>query len=613
MCSSATAAAASIPAGPLHLRRRVRRRGSLLLATVAASAAAALDRSGCSVDAYSFAAVPPTAAAAPTKTVTASDLLATARILREQRRRRASFPSSDDDADAAVVNLPDLDRLHSHIFGASPPSASAWTEALFGEPEAVALSVDSVETAIAAAHQRQMEGRIQDELADLSALRAASVEDDVSARLQEEAAARRSRSAEKMLPTQPAFVARKKTSASAVNKEKKTSATAALSSSSSRSRAVRASSTATATTKTTKPTKFSEKKKQKQQQTTTLSPLTERHERLTAEEEVELARIIRQGTELHRLKTAFEAEHSRDISRQEWTDLAMQESTADIDMPIANPRDLRRLISAYRSAKNRLVSSNMGLVYAVVRSKHGHRLRMAGISEDELVQEGSLGLLRAAELFDPDRYGARFSTYATTWIKGMLSNSRVDQAISVPARETTKWNKIRRAAADIAMENCGGEQQETNKQPKAKEVASRTGLNLDEVQHTTSKMAQVQKVLSLDYRYRTVRRSEVEDHAGFDHDRAVQVDADLAERITFRSDVVAALVRNLSEEEGRLLRLRYGLDADADGSGGRSLAECAAIMGWSRDKARLLANKCLQKLREADGAEALQEYLLTVA
>ena len=609
MCSSATAAAASIPAGPLHLRRRVRRRGSLLLATVAASAVA-LDRSGCSVDAYSFAAVPPTAAA-PTKTVTARDLLATARILREQRRRRASSSSDDDDADAAVVNLPDLDRLHSHIFGASPPSASAWTEALFGEPEAVALSVDSVETAIAAAHQRQMEGRIRNELADLSTLRAASVEDDVSARLQEEAAARRSRSAEKMLPTQPAFVATKKTSASAINKEKKTSATAALSSSSSRSRAVKASSTATATTKTTKPTKFSKKKRQ--QQTTTLSPLTERHERLTAEEEVELARIIRQGTELQRLKAAFEAEHGRDITRQEWTDLAMQGSTADIDMPIANPRDLRRLISAYRSAKNRLVSSNMGLVYAVVRSKHGHRLRMAGISEDELVQEGSLGLLRAAELFDPDRYGARFSTYATTWIKGMLSNSRVDQAISVPARETTKWNKIRRAAADIAMENCGGEQQETNKQPKAKEVASRTGLNLDEVQHTTSKMAQVQKVLSLDYRYRTVRRSDVEDHAGFDHDRAVQVDADLAERITFRSDVVAALVRNLSEEEGRLLRLRYGLDADANGSGGRSLAECAAIMGWSRDKARLLANKCLQKLREADGAEALQEYLLTVA
>jgi len=418
-----------------------------------------------------------------------------------------------------------------------------------------------------------------------------------------------------MAPTQPAFVAKKKkASASAANKEKKNS-----SSPSSRSRAVRASSTTTATTKNTKPTRNkSSKKKKRQQQTTTLSPLTERHERLTAEEEVELARIIRQGTELQRLKAAFEAEHGRDITRQEWTDLAMTESAAaDIDLPIANPRDLRRLVSAYRSAKNRLVSSNMGLVYAVVRSKHGHRLRMAGISEDELVQEGSLGLLRAAELFDPDRYGARFSTYATTWIKGMLSNSRVDQAISVPARETTKWNKIRRAAADIAMESCGGEQQqpETNQQPKAKEVASRTGLNLAEVQHTTSKMAQVQKVLSLDYRYRTVRRSEVEDHTGFDHDRAVQVDADLAERITFRSDVVAALARNLSEEEGRLLRLRYGLDADgdADGSGGRSFAECDAIMGWSRDKARYLTNKCLQKLREADGAEALQEYLLTVA
>ena len=54
-------------------------------------------------------------------------------------------------------------------------------------------------------------------------------------------------------------------------------------------------------------------------------------------------------------------------------------------------------------------------------------------------------------------------------------------------------------------------------------------------------------------------------------------------------------------------------DGDADGSGGRSFAECDAIMGWSRDKARYLTNKCLQKLREADGAEALQEYLLTVA
>ena len=125
-------------------------------------------------------------------------------------------------------------------------------------------------------------------------------------------------------------------------------------------------------------------------------------------------------------------------------------------------------------------------------------------------------------------------------------------------------------------------------------------------------MAQVSQVLSLDYQYKTARRSDIDHHSGFEHDRAFQVDADLAERLNFKSDVIAALARNLSEEEAQLLRLRYGLDADGNGEG-RSLAECAKRMGWSRDKARLLANKCLKKLREADEAEALQEYLLTVA
>jgi len=361
---------------------------------------------------------------------------------------------------------------------------------------------------------------------------------------------------------------------------------------------------------TKKPTTTKTKKRPAQP----LSPLTERHDRITAAEEVELAKIIQQGSELHSLKSDFESRHGRDITRQEWTDLAVQSS--HLHLPVRNPRDLRRLVSDYRSAKNQLVASNMGLVYAVVRGKHGHRLRMAGVPEDELVQEASLGLLRAAELFDPER-GLRFSTYATVWIKGVLSNCQLDQTIALPARERTKWNKIRRAAADIALENGSGSEDRAagvpnHSKPKVGDVASRTGLDAEAVERTTAKMAQVQNVLSLDYQYRTARRSDVEVHSGFEHDRAFMVDADLAERLNFKSDVIAALARNLSEEEANLLRLRYGLDAGGTGEG-RSLAECAAIMGWSRDKARLLANKCLKKLREADEAEALQEYLLTVA
>ena len=342
-----------------------------------------------------------------------------------------------------------------------------------------------------------------------------------------------------------------------------------------------------------------------------LSPTTDRADRITPEEEIELARIIQRGSNLHNLKSTFETSHGRDITRQEWTELAGLES----------PRELRRLVSIYRSAKNKLVASNMGLVYAVVRGRHGSRLRASGISEDELVQEGSLGLIRAAELFDPER-GLRFSTYATIWIKGVLSNSKVDETIALPVREKTKWNKIRKASRDLLLEEsgCGGSaavagddsSPNPNARPKLRDVAARTGLSEEVVERVTSKMEQAQKLLSLDYRYQTSSRSGNDvstTTSGFDADANLQTDADLVERLQFRADVIAALARNLTPNEARLMRLRYGLK---DGIS-RSLAECAEAMGCSRDKCRLLANSCLKKLREADEADGLQEYLLTVA
>jgi len=336
-----------------------------------------------------------------------------------------------------------------------------------------------------------------------------------------------------------------------------------------------------------------------------LSPKTDRADRITPEEEIELARIIQRGSNLHNLKSTFETKHGRDITRQEWTELANLES----------PRELRRLVSIYRSAKNKLVASNMGLVYAVVRGKHGNRLRASGISEDELIQEGSLGLIRAAELFDPER-GLRFSTYATIWIKGVLSNSKVDETIALPVREKTKWNKIRKASRDLLLEQSGGsasaDSPSPGAKPKLRDVAARTGLSEEVVERVTSKMEQAQKLLSLDYRYQTSSRSGNDvstTTSGFDADSNLQTDADLVERLQFRADVIAALARNLTPNEARLMRLRYGLK---DGIS-RSLAECAEAMGCSRDKCRLLANSCLKKLREADEADGLQEYLLTVA
>ena len=165
---------------------------------------------------------------------------------------------------------------------------------------------------------------------------------------------------------------------------------------------------------------------------------------LTREQEYALANTVQAGTHVHKLKAEYESTHSKPLSKREWAQLANM-----------SPNELRKLISDYRTAKQALVSSNMGLVHAIVRS-YSRKARYRGVSMDELIQEGSLGLIRAAELFDPAR-GLRFSTYATIWIKGVLSNaSSLEDVITLPNRERVLWNKIRKVKEDIALEGSGG-------------------------------------------------------------------------------------------------------------------------------------------------------------
>lgn len=325
--------------------------------------------------------------------------------------------------------------------------------------------------------------------------------------------------------------------------------------------------------------------------------------RVSHEEELQLAHIIQKGVELNRLKEKFETKHQRVITRQEWTDLAK----------LGSPRELRRMVSNYRKAKNKLVMANMGLVHAVVRKRNNSSIMCAGVSYEELIQEGSLGLLRAAELFDPSK-GLRFSTYATIWIKGVIGNSSVGEAITLPLREKNKWKKIQKAVEELSIEKNSktSEDVQLMSRPTHEEIASHGGMRSDEVRKVMSKMKRTRNILSLDYQYNTHSRggSESQLHQGaFSNDKNLMDDVDLAEKMQFRADVVIALTRNLDEREVRLMGLRYGLK---DGKT-RTIEECAEIMGISRARVQQLAVGCLKKLREADDAESLQEYLLSVA
>jgi len=329
--------------------------------------------------------------------------------------------------------------------------------------------------------------------------------------------------------------------------------------------------------------------------------VTEAGKRLTQEQEYALARAIRAGDRIHKLKTEHEAVHGAPLDKRDWAALAG-----------LCPNDLRRMVSAYRTAKQELVSNNIGLVHAVVKNYAG-RARRSGVPLEELVQEGVMGLLRAAELFDPER-GLRFSTYATVWIKGALSNSHaLDGTVTVPLREKALRNKVSKVREDL-------EQMAGRTTPvAAEEIAARLDLAPAKVEDSLRRAGCVSNVLSLDYRYASTTRSGhadgMSESLAFDGTSSLAsstqfgVDGDRAEIAHLQADVVVMLADALSEKERTLMRLRYGLEDGTE----RTVKECAATMGINRETARLLHNACLKKLRGVRDAESLQEYLLTVA
>ena len=317
--------------------------------------------------------------------------------------------------------------------------------------------------------------------------------------------------------------------------------------------------------------------------------------RVTPEQEVVLARAIQTGARLQSLKD--EAEAARDgkpLTKTEWAALAN-----------LTPKELRRHISLYRQAKHILVQANLGLVHAVVNQQWQQQQflkRSSGVSKEELIQEGSLGLLRAAELFDPNR-GLRFSTYAVVWIKGVLQNTHVRELVRLPQREKTKWHKICQATRELEAT--------TGQTATWEDIAKVTDLSVSEVLRTHRLMQYTKTVSSLDATRTTHNRSGTEAVQQHDHSPWLRDDEDeaLVTRTQLRADLIAALARNLNAREARLVRLRYGL---ADGVA-RSLAECADAMGLSRTRVQQLNQRCLAKLRTAAEAESLQEYLLTIA
>jgi RNA polymerase primary sigma factor len=234
------------------------------------------------------------------------------------------------------------------------------------------------------------------------------------------------------------------------------------------------------------------------------------------------------------------------------------------------------------AAKERLVNSNLRLVISNARKYQGHDMPLL-----DLIQEGILGLIRAAEKFDW-RKGYKFSTYATFWIRQALQRALDNRArtIRIPVHLGQRERKIARAQAELAAQ--------LGREPTDEEIAHAAELGLDEVQEARD-AARV--VTSLD---RPVGEEEETSLGALlpSEERGPDEEVD----ISLRENALRQALERLPDPEREVVKLRYGINGDDP----TPLSETGRRLGISQDTVRRLERKALSQLAQSRELEALR-------
>src|SRR5215472_11283681 len=244
----------------------------------------------------------------------------------------------------------------------------------------------------------------------------------------------------------------------------------------------------------------------------------------------------------------------------------------------------RRSASGDELARSKLIESNLRLVIAIAR-----RYTSTGVPLIDLIQEGNLGLMRAAEKFDYNR-GCHFGTYATWWIRQAVSRAAGEQSrlIHLPEHVATRLRKVRRVASQLSQEN--------GLDPLPEQIAEACNLEVDEV---IDLLSVIEQPVSLDAPVDDDARLSLADTL---EDPGIQAPADIASQHLLGEELHRALSQ-LTSRERSVVILRYGI---GDGRS-RTLLEVGKELGISRERVRQLEMVALAKLRGATSAQALRE------
>lgn len=237
-------------------------------------------------------------------------------------------------------------------------------------------------------------------------------------------------------------------------------------------------------------------------------------------------------------------------------------------------------------ALDKLVRSNLRFVVSVAK-----KYQNQGVSLSDLINEGNLGLIRAAHKFDETK-GIKFISYAVWWIRQAILQALAEQSriVRVPLNRAGTLHRITRRSSAL--------QQELGREPTAAEVAEGMDIGVEEVEKTLSIS---QNHVSLDAPLAPGEENRLLDY--LPDTQNAGPDAQTFERALTES--IEEVLSSLREREAKILRLYFGLDSPEP----MTLEEIGSELGITRERVRQIKEKALSRLRHVSRSKALESFL----
>ncbi|WP_013323632.1 RNA polymerase sigma factor, RpoD/SigA family [Gloeothece verrucosa] len=302
-----------------------------------------------------------------------------------------------------------------------------------------------------------------------------------------------------------------------------------------------------------------------------------RYPLLKPEEEIELAYTVKFLMESEEKRQELQVQLERPPSKLEWAQA----------MGLKNERQLENRLYRGRAAKRKMIRSNLRLVVSIAK-----RYLNRGVPFLDLIQEGAIGLNRAAEKFDPNK-GYKFSTYAYWWIRQAITRTIANDArtIRLPIHIVEKLNKLKKAQRVL--------KQQLHRNPTEQELAQ--ALEID-CEHLRQLLQLRRQSLSLNHR---VGKGEDTELVDLLEDEELQLPEEKMNEAMMRQDIAAVLTDVLTEREKDVIALRYGLITSQP----YTLEEVGGIFNLSRERVRQIQSKAMRKLRRPQVARRLKGWL----